>query len=142
MKRFKAAIEAAKEKFLRSKAPASYKEACKKLDIVPIFINHKKKLADYGSAWCVRRGVRFFLDHKPVKIGTGLYFCVIELNKNYKHDDKSLSILIGHEMGHILQIVLEKDVNGRFNEYNPTVDHGTFWKMLSHWFGGNKVAEW
>ena len=143
MSMVKGEINRCKKRFLKSTAPAAYKEICEKLDVVPIFINRSRgRNPLYAQAWCVSQSLRWYLGHEPIKIGRRYYFMIIEINRYYEHNYFTLKTLIGHEMGHLMQIIVDKEVDGQYNLANPKKDHGPKWQKLSSWFGGNIVAEW
>ena len=74
-----------------------------------------------------------------VKILKEYYYCVIQVNIGLRDraNDNWLYQLISHEYAHLIQIVLDNDVNVNCSETHDKLDHAWLWKHIHKSMNGN-----
>lgn len=139
-------LEDVRIKFNSSDAPMTLKK--KLATIYPIFeIINAPKWYIYGQAYCVGRYAkkcavkrRYKLNittHPTTIINDDYFFCIIQINKGAMHlvSRRGLRYLVAHELAHLLQTVVDEEVDGQFS-YSTWNDHGLKWVQYTKWMGG------
>jgi hypothetical protein len=135
-----------KQKFSESLAPDYLKKLLKQCN--PIFhIVNRPKWQIYGQAYLCSKWAKKDIakrqlklkqsTHPMTKVDGEYYFLIIQINKGaYKSiTRRGLRYLIAHELGHILQICLDQEVDGCFS-FSTANDHDNRWLRLTKWMGG------
>ena len=136
-----------KQKFFDSAAPDYLKRLLKRC--YPIFhVINRPKWQIYGQAYlCGRYARKDFAKrylklrrstHPMTRVDGDDYFLIIQIN-NGAHKGitrRGLKYLVAHELGHILQTVLDQEVDGQYS-YSTQADHDDRWKRLTKWMGGS-----
>lgn len=136
-----------KERFYASDAPAYHKNLLKK--ITPVFhVVNRRKWDTVAQAWAVGKYVRKDDAKKALKLRQSThpmlyidgdqYFMLIQFNKgaSYLWTRRGLRHVIAHELAHLLQIVVDKDVDGKTSLSNEATDHDEHWKRWAKQMGG------
>jgi hypothetical protein len=136
------------EKFKNSKAPVYLKKHL--MRIKPIFqIVNKPKWFIYGQAWALssrsrrkdiaKRQLKLRIStHPTIIIDNKYYFLIIQINIGAQQPGithRGLRYLVSHELAHLLQIVVDKEVNGT-TSYSTSEDHNNKWRKMTRWMGG------
>lgn len=135
-----------KEKFDDSDAPKYLKRHLRKIE--PIFqIVNRPNWYLYGQAWAVSRWAKKDIAKRQLKLRRSThpmvilddeyYFLVIQINKGSFRGitRRGLRYLVAHELAHILQIVVDEEVDGCYS-YSTNDDHDHRWYRLTRWMGG------
>jgi hypothetical protein len=135
-----------KQKFSESLAPAYLKRKLEKLDIIFHIVNRPSWYL-YGQAWAVSKWAKKDIakrqlklkqrTHPTIAMDGDYYFLVIQINKgSFKGiTRRGLRYLVAHELAHILQIVVDEEVDGCYS-YSTSEDHNDKWLRFTRWMGG------
>lgn len=139
-------INDVKQKFLFSDAPAYQKKLLKKIH--PNFhIVRKPKWNIYGQAWLVshiakkdiaKRHLKLNVNkHPSITIDGDIYFCILQINRGCFSfiTRRGLRYLVAHELAHLLQIVIDEEVDGLYS-YSTSEDHNKKWFNIVRRMGG------
>jgi predicted nucleotide-binding protein (sugar kinase/HSP70/actin superfamily) len=134
------------EKFYSSDAPLYLKK--KLTHVQPIFcVTRRRKCNLIGSAWAV--GCSYKKDavknqlklnkntHPTIILDGDYYFLIIKINKGAFRGitRRGLRYLVAHELAHILQIVVDEEVDDNYS-YSTANDHDAKWLKYTKWMGG------
>lgn len=135
-----------KQKFFDSGAPDYLKRYLKRIH--PVFhIINKPKWKIYGQAWLVSRWAKKDIAKKQLKLNINkhptitidgdIYFCILQINKGCYGfiTRRGLRYLVAHELAHLLQIVVDEEVDGLYS-YSTSEDHNKKWLHMTRWMGG------
>jgi hypothetical protein len=135
-----------RDTFERSDAPKYLKKKLAKLH--PIFeIVNAPKWQLYGQAYlvgqyakkcAVKKRLKLKIHtHPSVYIDDNYFFCILQINKGAMHvvSYRGLRYLVAHELAHLLQIVVDEEVDGQFS-YSTALDHDSRWQNITKWMGG------
>lgn len=136
-----------KLKFYDSDAPDYLKRKLRAIQ--PVFqIVNRKLWQLYGQAWLVGKWAKKDIakrqlklrqsTHPTIVVDGDIYFAVIQINKAAARmiTRRGLRYLVAHELAHILQIVVDQEVDGTFSYSTETRDHDEKWVKYTHWMGG------
>jgi hypothetical protein len=135
-----------KEKFNESEAPEYLKKKLKKINPV-FFISNKKRTDMVGGAVAINRYAKKDLIKNSLKLKRSIhptvtllgevYFLIIEVNKGGLRciTHRGLRYLVAHELAHLLQVVLDEEVDGSYSYSTPN-DHDERWYRFTKWMGG------
>jgi hypothetical protein len=135
-----------RDTFERSDAPQYIKRKLAKLH--PIFeIVNAPKWQLYGQAYlvgqyakksAVKKRLKLKIQtHPTIYIDDTYFFCILQINKGAMHlvSYRGLRYLVAHELAHLLQIVLDEEVDGQYS-YSTALDHDARWGRITKWMGG------
>lgn len=143
------ALEAAQRRFQRSKASVRLKRLAKQVEPLLFVCGHRGNVLGQAYGISLRSfyssRTRFHLResiHPSTPIGKRRYFMIIEINplafsKRRMTSWKYLCCVMGHEMGHILDMIARKQASGAVTDTDEAVDHDEYWQQLSKFYGGN-----
>lgn len=135
-----------KQKFSESLAPVYLKKKLSKLEPIFHIVNRKKWLL-YGQAWAVSKWAKKDIAKRQLKLkqsthptttmDNDIYFLVIQINKGAWKGitRRGLRYLVAHEFAHLLQIVVDEEVDGCYS-YSTNEDHNAKWLRYTRWMGG------
>jgi hypothetical protein len=135
-----------KQKFYESSAPVYLK---KKLDkISPVFhIVNRPHWQLYGQAWATSKWSKKDIakrqlklrqaTHPTIILDGNVYFLVLQINKGSWRGitRRGLRYLVAHEFAHLLQIVVDEEVDGCYS-FSTNEDHNYKWLKYTRWMGG------
>jgi hypothetical protein len=92
-----------------------------------------------SRSWCWAYPKRLKLNiatHPTVTVDHEVYFAIILINGGVykKMTRRGIRYIIGHEFAHLIQIVMDKEVNG-MTSFASEEDHNDKWYRLARWCG-------
>lgn len=136
-----------KEKFYKSEAPEYHKNILRK--ITPVFHVIKRRRSNtVAQAWAVSKYVRKDPSKKALRLRQSThpmmvidgdpYFMLIQFNRGASclWSRRGVRHVIAHELAHLLQIAVDKDVDGKCSMSDEATDHNERWQKWAKWMGG------
>ena len=139
----RAAYKKSIKNFLKSHAPEDLKRIVRTIHPAILVVN-KPQAKWLGCAFLCNQFDNVAYRYQLRKISKSVtlfhrrYYAVIEINKASRKyfTQKFLDLLIAHELSHIVQIIVDKEVDP-YGSFSNDRDHCYFWKMICKYMGGN-----